>query len=171
MLVLLQMFSGNEDETRLTELVMKYWNEMARFSESILGNHQDAEDAVQSAFISIIERFDSYRDKDDKALETALYVIVKNKSIDIYRKNRLRNYSPLEENTKTVQFSVPEEDRLACAINSLEERDRDFIILRFAYGYNVREIAEMFDLSYFAAQRGILRAKNKLGRYLEEEGV
>ena len=39
MLVLLQMFSGNEDETRLTELVMKYWNEMARFSESILGNH------------------------------------------------------------------------------------------------------------------------------------
>ena len=60
---------------------------------------------------------------------------------------------------------------MACAINSLEERDRDFIILRFAYGYNVREIAEMFDLSYFAAQRGILRAKNKLGRYLEEEGV
>ena len=100
MLILLQMFSGSQDETRLTNLVMRYWNEMVRFSESMIGNHQDAEDAVQTAFISIYEQFDKYRDRDDKALETALYVIVKNKAIDIYRKNRLRSYSPLEENVR-----------------------------------------------------------------------
>ena len=171
MLILLQMFSGSQDETRLTNLVMRYWNEMVRFSESLIGNHQDAEDAVQTAFISIYEQFDKYRDRDDKALETALYVIVKNKAIDIYRKNRLRSYSPLEENVRTVEFSVPEEDRLACAIAGLQERERDFIILRFAHGYSVSEIAEIFGISYFAAQRGILRAKNKLSDILKEEGV
>ena len=170
MLILLQMFSGSQDETRLTNLVMRYWNEMVRFSESLIGNHQDAEDAVQTAFISIYEQFDKYRDRNDKALEAALYVIVKNKAIDIYRKNRSRSYSPLEENVRTVEFSVPEEDRLACAIAGLKERERDFIILRFAHGYSVSEIAEIFEISYFAAQRGILRAKNKLSDIMKEEG-
>ena len=61
MLILLQMFSGSQDETRLTNLVMRYWNEMVRFSESLIGNHQDAEDAVQTAFISIYEQFEYER--------------------------------------------------------------------------------------------------------------
>lgn len=170
LLILLQMFSGSQDESRLTDLIMRYWNEMVRYAESILGNHQDAEDAVQSAFISIFEGFDRYRDRDDKALETVLYVIVKNKSIDMYRKNSLRTYSSLDDNIRTVEFSVPEEDSLACAIAGLPERERDLILLRFYHGYSVGEIAEILDISYFAAQKGILRAKNKLIRKMEEGG-
>lgn len=161
MSLLFSIYAAAVDEPRLIELIDKYWVEMAKVANKILGNNEDAEDAAQQAFLSLLENFDKYRELDDDRAEAALFIITKHKAIDIYRKNKRRVHYSLDE-CQILSVNLESENPLSMAISSLDDIDRDIIILRYDIGLSIGEIAKALGVSYAATQKRISRAKIRL---------
>ena len=56
MLVFLQIIDNPEEQSRFEKLYWTYRGLMFHVAKKILGNDQDAEDAVQDAFLSIAKK-------------------------------------------------------------------------------------------------------------------
>ena len=64
MLIYLQLIDSPEEKSRFEELYITYRKLMFHVAKGILGNDQDAEDAVHDAFLSIAKNFDKISTED-----------------------------------------------------------------------------------------------------------
>ena len=64
MLIYLQMIDGPEDRSKFEQLYLAYRGLMYFIAESILGNEQDAEDAVHDAFVSVAKNISKIADPE-----------------------------------------------------------------------------------------------------------
>ena len=62
-------------------------------------------------------------------------------------------------------------DELTACILQLPPRQQSIIILKYSYGYSLREIAKLLDITYANAQKLDQRAKNKLRALCREKGI
>lgn len=116
-----------------------------------INNRQDAEDIAAEVFVKIYSKLDTF-DKDKAALSTWIYTIVRNTLTDYFRTRKI--FSEIPEDAR--DDSSPEDEaysaetlcKLAGALESLGERERDIIILRYYSGMTLKEIAEKLNVSY-----------------------
>ena len=76
------------DPTAAEDLVAAYSDRASRLARRITGNAQDAEEAVQDAFLSAIRKIDAFR--GDCAFGSGLYRIVVNAAYQHCRRRRGR---------------------------------------------------------------------------------
>jgi RNA polymerase sigma-70 factor (ECF subfamily) len=76
------------DPTAAEDLVAAYGDRSCRLATRITGNAQDAEEAVQDAFLSVIRKIDTFR--GDSAFGSWLYRIVANAGYQRCRRRRGR---------------------------------------------------------------------------------
>lgn len=166
-------FENPEDEKRFRYLVDKYGGTMLKVANSIIGNVTDSEDIVQEAFVKLYLEFDRYKDYDEKGIVSLLYIITKNKTVDIYRKKHKSNLTFIEYNDEVIPdpISLNSEENypLLSALSRLPGTDRDALLLKYYYGYNIKEIAKLFEISVQGAYKKIERAKAKLSEALKGE--
>lgn len=139
----------------------------------ITGREEDAEDALQEAFISAFRNLESYR--GDAAFGAWLKRIVVNKAINILKKRRF------ESMPEDGEFDVPEEpetseykeelsvDRVKSAIGMLPEGYRAVLTLYLLEGYDHQEIAEILGISESTSKSQLNRAKGKLREILTQK--
>lgn len=132
----------------------------------ITGNEEDAEDALQEAFISAFRNLESYR--GDATFGAWLKRIVVNKAITLVSR-RKHEQMPDDE-----RWDVPESDesaeykeglsvdRVKNAINKLPDGYRSVLSLYLIEGYDHQEIAEIMRISESTSKSQLNRAKNKL---------
>ena len=77
------------DPTAAEDLVAAYGDRAWRLATRITGNAQDAEEAVQDAFLSVIRKIDTFR--GDSAFRSWLYRIVANAAYQHCRRRRGRS--------------------------------------------------------------------------------
>lgn len=77
-----------EDEPQFIRLYEKYDKTLLRIGYYILNNKEDAEDAVQEAWIAIAQNMHTLRDMSEEKIEIYIFKTVKSKSINIYHKNK-----------------------------------------------------------------------------------
>lgn len=170
MLVYLQVIEEPEGKNKFQRLHDLYLGLMLQVAKRVLGNEQDAEDAVQEAFYAIAKNISKI--SDPECIKTRSYVvtIVENKAIDIYRAKRRKAAEPFNEETAGLTFHA-EGNALAEAIARLPARYREFIILKYADGYTNEELMNMLGLRYSGVRSLDERAKKKLKELLKEEGI
>ena len=171
MLIYLEMIDTPEDKSKFEQVYLEYRGLMFHVANQILQNTQDAEDAVHQAFVSIAENVQKI--SAPVCPKTCGYVvtIVESKAIDAYRK---RQRHPAEEwNDEVAGISVPYQgsNGLADCILKLPARYRQVILLKYHQGYSVSEIAKLLAITEATAQKLDQRAKAKLMRICQEEGV
>lgn len=139
---------------------------MYNVSYRITGREEDAEDALQEAFISAFNNLESYR--ADATFGAWLKRIVVNKSINVLKK-RKHELMPEDE-----QWDVAEEeelseyregltiDRVKKAIEELPDGYRTVLSLYLLEGYDHQEIAEIMAISESTSKSQLNRAKTKL---------
>ena len=171
-IILYLTFYNPEDEKRFIYLVNRYGNTMLKAANDILDNESDSEDAVQEAFIKLYLGYDRYKDYDENGLITLLYIITKNKAIDIYRKEHKSNLTFIEYNDEEIPDPISINNEEGCSVfdimNKLSGTDRDVLLLKYYYNFNIKEIAEMFKISTQGAYKKIERAKSKLSEAMKE---
>jgi RNA polymerase sigma-70 factor (ECF subfamily) len=86
-----------KQEQVLYELFSKSRQRLVRVADSILRNHDDAEDAVQNAFLSACRHFGDFQGRS--ALNTWLTRIVINAALMVRRKQRNRFCRPFQDLT------------------------------------------------------------------------
>lgn len=171
MIVYLQMMDTPQEKSKFEQLYLEYRGLMFHVAYEILHNQQDAEDAVHQAFVKIAENM--HKIDDPRCPKTRGYVvtIVENKTIDQYRKQRKHPTVEYLEEIQGIQVPYEGDNGLTKCILKLPARYREMILLRYHYGYSVREIAKIMGISLPAAIKLDQRAKGKLKQLCAEEGV
>lgn len=126
---------------------------------AILGNSDDADDAVQEAFCSL---WASKREPESESHAEALTrTAVRNASIDLLRRrSRISDEDLPDVPTDCNAGSEDVYARVSSIIDSrLSERDRKMLRLREMNGYEWDELAEMFGISEANARMIVSRAR------------
>ena len=154
------------------KLYKLYSRAMYNVSFRITGREEDAEDALQEAFISAFRNLGGYR--GDASFGAWLKRIVVNKAINVLKKRKLELIP--EDESWDVSEPEPEAeykeeltvDRVRKAIEQLPEGYRAVLSLYLVEGYDHEEIASILQISESTSKSQLNRAKNKLRELLKD---
>lgn len=171
MLTYLQMIETPEDQSKFERIYDKYLGLMYHVAFKILGNHEDAEDAVHQAFVSIAENLKKVHSAECPETKSYIVITIESKSIDIIRyRKRVTNVIEFDETMWGIE--IPDEGMfdLAALIGRLPARYREVLLLRFDNGYTTKEIAKILNLSHTNVEKLIWRAKTALQKLIDQDG-
>ncbi len=152
------------DPNRLETLIKTHENTLYRAALAILGDAHEAEDAVQDAFLRLLEKGQEF---ESPAHEKAwLLRVTVNGCKSRLRSPWRRRTAPLLD---TYPAAGPEEQSLMEAIGALPARDRAVLHLYYYEGYQTAEIAEMTGWREGTVRSRLTRARAKLGDLLKGE--
>lgn len=169
MMIYLQIIETSEECSKFERIYTEYKGLMYHVAFKILQHEQDAEDAVQLAFMSIAENITVIEEPGPKTKSYAA-MIAENKAIDILRKRQRYLFSSLEQEAAGITIEYDGENDLTACINQLPTLQRQVIWLKYYYGYNLREIAKMLHISHIWASKLDQRGKKKLRELCIKEG-
>ncbi len=174
------------DPTAAEDLVAVYGDRACRLATRITRNAQDAEEAVQDAFLSVIRKIDSFR--GDATFGSWVYRIVANAAYQCCRKRRRREADVSLDNllpafdghgrhvAPVTDWSMIVDDParhtelrmvLSTAIEELPADYRAVVVLRDVEGFSHRDIAESLGLTVVNVKMRVHRARLFLRRRLE----
>ena len=162
----------NEDV--LDNLIEKYSDRLIKYCYTILGNYQDAEDAVQDTFIRIYYKIDSIA--NEAAIVTYMYRISYSISIDMLRKKKRQN-KLTEKYGKQLQeeavYDISQKDNLISeelqeALMTLKPLDRALVHGIAVEEMVYKELSIVFGKSETVLRKRYERARKKLQSILNE---
>lgn len=169
MLMYLSMIETPDDKVKFERIYNRYRNLMYHVAYKVLSNHYDAEDAVHQAFVAIIRHLEKISDIDCPQTRSYIVLITERKAIDLIRTRHSEKVIPLNEDLIGIEIPAPGDHGLADALAKLPAHYREVLLLRFDNGYSTKELAQMLGMTESGVRKLIGRAKNALGRMLEEE--
>ena len=132
-------------------LYREYYGKVYGYIVSKINNPHDAEDLAADVFVKIYAKLDTF-DENKASLSTWIYTVTKNTLTDYYRTRKVFAAMPeeIEDETSVVDEVCNAEalENLAIALETLEKRERDIIILHYYSGKTLKEIAEKLGISY-----------------------
>jgi len=143
-----------------------------------VGNHHDAEDLTEQAFLQAYRHFDrARRESDGRPLRPWLIRIAHNLASNYYRDRSRRPQTPLEDTEPiaarhdTVAIAEGREElrQVMANLEHLSEDRREALIMRFALGMDNREIARALGKSDGATKVLIHRAIKQLQEEMSDE--
>jgi RNA polymerase sigma-70 factor (ECF subfamily) len=163
------------------ELWARHSNTAFRMAYRITGNHEDAEDVIQDAWMKAYVHLNTF---DGRAkFSTWLTRIAINSALMILRRKRVRPetsmeitdgdtwpYREIADQTKNVEELYARHERverLRRAICHLQPTLRNVVELRQSNDRSVKEIAELAGISVAATKSRLLRARKILRKALE----
>lgn len=153
-----------EELRQLEQLVLTHEDTLYRAALALLGDVQEAEDAVQDAFLRYIEKRPVLND-GDHARAWLLRVTIngcKSRLRAPWRRRRV----PMPE---SLSAAAPEEREALEAVYALPPRDRAVVHLFYYEGYKTAEIAAMTGEAEGTVRSRLSRARKKLKALLEGE--
>jgi len=165
------------DAAAFEELVNRYEGKIFRLTRKITGNHEDAEDAMQDAFLKAYAHLQDFH--GDSRFYTWLVRIAANEALMRLRKRRPNQFSldePIEGDTDLFPRELEDwgptpEQRYAQTemqnivgdvIDRLDPEYRIVFLLRDFEELSTQETAEMLGISVPAVKSRLLRARLKL---------
>jgi len=171
LLIYLAMIDSPDDQEKFESVYLKYRYLMLHIAKQILQKHQDAEDAVHQAFVSIIKNIEKISAVGSPETRSYIVIITERKAIDILRRNQRHPASALDDEMIGLDIPAPEDHPLAAAMAKLPAHYRQALLLRYDNGFSSREIASLLGISESGVRKLLARGKKALQRQLEDEGV
>ncbi len=168
--IYLQAIEQEEDKIKFEQLYIRYRPLMHKIAMKLLNDQGYAEDAVHQVFLYLVDNVYILRRIPLENMPAFLVTLTERRAIDIFRKNSRLLLTDMDDRTVGIDIPMPGDNDLADAIAELPAKYREAILLRYDFGYSIREIAEMFNEKYTAAQKRLYRAKVYLEEALAEEG-
>ena len=155
------------DLSAFKEIYQHYEQPLLRIALRMLGQIQDAEDAVQTTFIKLYHGIKNY--KHSAKFSTYLYRILLNVCYDLLGKRKKMSLQDLD--SVNPSYSVDDELKiqLESAILELPEKMRACFILFAVEEFKQTEIAEILKLSVGGVKSNIFHAKTKLRGMLSKD--
>jgi RNA polymerase sigma-70 factor (ECF subfamily) len=172
------------DTVAFEELVNRYERKIFRLTMNITRNHEDAEDAMQDAFLKAYSHLNTFQ--EGSRFYTWLVRIAANEALMRLRKRRPNQFSldePIEGEEDVIPREIedwgpsPEQNYaqsemrtiLNGVIDQLDPGFRVVFVLRDVEGLSTEDTAEVLGISVAAVKSRLLRARlklrNKLDRY------
>ena len=173
----------NRDEAALTETKKKYENYLMKIAYNVLSDTEDSKESVNSTYFAA---WNTIPPKRPNILSTYLGKITRRISIDIFRKKTsLKRVSSeyaisLSELSECVQSysDAPEElydekvlaDAISRFLRTLPKNARNAFIGRYYFMDSLHDVAKYCGMSETKAKSMLFRTRQKLKKFLKEEG-
>ena len=178
--IYLSVLDTDQERKKMTSLYEEHKYVLLRYAIKITGSQSMAEDAVHNTFISIIEKKEKYLDLSCRDFRRSAVIIVRNKCIDILRKQKPFSNKPIEELEIFLESEeVPIDDQIILLteyelirkyMGSIDEISRQVLIMKYIQSMSYKEIGEELGMTPKHVDTRIMRAKEKV-RKLIGKGV
>ena len=165
----LSMVETDDERELVTKLYQTYRQRMYNLAYGILNNKHDAEDAVSTAFIRIINNLNKISDFESSKTRGFVFIITKNSAIDIYNLRKKNIYTDIDELDIADDIKIEEEvinrfDYKAVkeAISRLNDNYQNVLILHYYYDLSIKDISLSLGITNKAAKSRLYRAQEKL---------
>ena len=159
-------------EIQKEKIYRDYYGKVYGHIFSKVSNRRDAEDLAGDVFAKIYSKLDTF-DKSKAALSTWIYTITRNTLADYFRTRKVLAEIPEDmEDEASAEDEVCNAEMLevlANALEALEKRERDIIILHYYSGKTRKEIAEKLSISYTYVKVLHNKALGEIRRYFEKQ--
>ncbi|HET8565534.1 MAG TPA: sigma-70 family RNA polymerase sigma factor [Solirubrobacterales bacterium] len=158
------------DERAFAAIFRRYHQSLYRFCLAIVGNPEDAQDALQNTMIKVLRALPGEERRIE--LKPWLYRIAHNESIDLLRRRRETRELDVEQIAPgygLAEDAVTRERlrRLIADLKELPERQREVLVMRELSGLDFDEIGAALETSGAVARQTLYEARQSL-RQMEE---
>lgn len=154
-----------EDKEAFVELMERNKQAMYKTAKGYLDSEEDIADAMQETILSCYENIGNLKER--RYFKTWLIRILINKCNDILRKNQ--KYCLLEEFPEAGEVCRSTENlEFEEMINALDEKYKIILLLYYAEGFRIREIAQILDLSENTVKTRLARGRRLFSREYEQ---
>ena len=172
---LIRRFVERRDQDAFSAIVHRYHGLVLGVCSRNLANQQDAEDAFQAVFLTLVRSASSIRKRH--SLASWLYGVAYRVSRRMCKKRRRDRTESLEDQimvaddpfeSLSTQFAQEATDR---ELNRLPDRLREPMVLRYLVGRSNAEVAQEMRLSVSAVEGRLKRGRNQLRMRLARNGI
>lgn len=183
--ILLLKKAQNGDIASFEMLIEKYQLKAYNIAFRLMGNEEDAKDALQEALLKAYKSLNKFR--GDSQFYTWLYRIVHNACHDALKKrNRSKNVTSLtnylnkedgetrdiEDESVKIDEIIENKEKgkeILIALGKLSDAHKDILVLRDVQGFSYDEIATMLECTEGTVKSRLSRARIKLKDILIQE--
>lgn len=154
------------DERAFAEIYSRYSQDLYRFCLAMVGNPQDAQDALQNTMIKVLRSLPG----EQRAIQLKpwLYRIARNESVETLRKRRQSaELEPQQAAVAGVSETAETRERLRTLLADLEQlpdRQRAALVMRELSGLGFEQIGAAFGTSAAVARQTLYEARLSLGQ-------
>lgn len=166
----LAALESDADRQMFVAIYDQHHSKMERIAIKILKNQNDAEDAVQNAFMQVIRHFEKIYQIPCENLPFWLISIVKNEAYMILRKKK--RVVPLEDWSAFSKRAADVSDYVALVelFSELPDTYRQVLEMKIILGYTDKEISAHLGITETAVSTRASRGRQLLREILEKEG-
>lgn len=183
MLTFLLAITDENDRSKVEKIYIKYYKMMCVVALNKLSGRPnaayEAEEAVQNAFIKIIDYLHAIRlDESEERLNAYFAAIAVNEAINIL--NRRADLVSIDDLTDELHSDEDfleslclqsEYEQVKRAIMGLEDQYRIVLLMKYAEGMSVRNISKVLSMSEATVYTNIRRGKLLLLHLLKKDGI
>ncbi len=156
------------EQERIYEL---YHNKVQGYIRGKVSNVFQVEDLVSDVFMKVFSKLESF-DSTKSSLSTWIYTITRNTVIDYFRTHKqvAELSADISSNFQMEDHILKQEtlEELAIALEKMDERSRELIVLKYYLDYSLKTIAEVMDISYSNVKLLHNKALGKLKMYMKD---
>ena len=191
MIFLLALQELEEKDRELVEnLYSKYSKRVKFFAYKILGDENDADDAVNDVFVKVIRYKSKFADLSEENSIKLIIIMAQNVCFNMSKRKRKIKFESIErylsdDNTEYKSFEISDDadilelivqgetmEYLKAVIDSFKSPAREVLTLRYFYEMRNKEIAEFCDMNLSTVNniisRGTKKLRKSLGGYVYE---
>ncbi len=171
MVLFLSLIDGQEEKREYIDIYNKYKSGVYYIALSRLHKRELAEECVQEVFLSVAKNFNKFNSCDEGHLKGLIFTVAKYKAIDLFNSENRQKGVSLDDACELDErifedFALSE---LKMAIDSLPDGIKYVMELKYAYGFKVREIADIISISESAVKKRVKKGLSLLRENLEEK--
>lgn len=176
---ILSMVSDETDKELVRSLYENNEQLMYNIAYNILHNRSDAEDAVQDAFVSVINHLEKIREINCNETRFYLVIIVKNISLNMLKKKQRHPEVDIDtiydaksdDKVEDEILGKINSEKIRDALRQLSDSDYEVMFLYLIKEHTPSEIAQLLDITGNQARQRIFRARQRLIKLLEKRGI
>ena len=149
-------------------LYERYHSAMVALAYSVLADRDLANDAAQETFAIACQKLDTLRRRDKFA--GWLGSICRNVARSILRSKGKTAAVNFQERAKKQNGEDARRYMIRQAVWKLRSADRELIVMRYYNGFSQAQISNVLDISPSAVNGRLFRAKQKIAKYLKQNG-
>lgn len=170
------MIENLDDRSKLEKIYIQYHKYMYYIASDILQNSYEAQDAVQTAIIKLVNYLHKIDEVSSARTKHLVAAVIRSTAIDIQRKqSKVAYFSPeLAEayvdastpNSEDIVIRMGEIKALSEKLTSLKPEYTDVLTLKYYHDLSDKEIADLLSISHENVRTRLSRAKSALKKMM-----
>ena len=171
--VALAVLESEGQRSELSEIYDKYRKRFVGVALNVLHNREDAEDAVQEAFLRIADRPDTFFSLNDKNRLRYLCSVIRNVAVDMLNKRKRdvglnENISLNDDPLESLMLNDISHEELVGFIEGLPPLQQNVLVLTRLLKLSISETAKSLRISERAVNQRLYLARKAVKKFVEE---